>query len=376
MLVDSLIPHISPVGMLMLALKAGLLVALSNLLMAWLESTGPCRQKWFLLFCFLGLLIMPLNALLPQSGQEQYRWALALVPQGGDAASASVATALLAVAAIVYLTVAAWLMTRLLISISMTLGLIVNAQKRSLAAADGYKGLRRVSVLQSERDSGVFTWGFWRPVVVFPASSKQWNSEQRRFALAHEYAHIGAADWLWMLLARLVGILYWPLPGIKALQARLFLLMEVCADAAAVKALNREPARDCRVDYARFLLQQQGAPKALASLAFCQRSELAARFEYLFGDSVNGQRIHAVLLAVLLYCSSMLALLTVQPTYINLPDATAMSEPTPATLPASYFSIHQPERRFVVEWVGYERPSEIPLPGAPPGIKSDSDPPD
>jgi beta-lactamase regulating signal transducer with metallopeptidase domain len=71
-------------------------------------------------------------------------------------------------------------------------------------------GLKRRVRLKSHREVAVpFTWGFFRPVILFPAGHEQWTQDQRFSALVHEVSHIKRADFLVMLLVRVSRAAFW-----------------------------------------------------------------------------------------------------------------------------------------------------------------------
>lgn len=68
-----------------------------------------------------------------------------------------------------------------------------------------------------------FTWGAWRPVVIFPEAAAGWTMQRRRLVLLHELGHVQRLDWLTQTLGTLACALYWfnPLAWLAARQLRL-----------------------------------------------------------------------------------------------------------------------------------------------------------
>jgi DUF4097 and DUF4098 domain-containing protein YvlB len=66
------------------------------------------------------------------------------------------------------------------------------------------------------------TWGWIRPVVLFPSDAIGWPTDRRRAALQHELAHVARFDYLTQLLAQLTCALFWfhPLAWIAARRMR------------------------------------------------------------------------------------------------------------------------------------------------------------
>jgi D-alanyl-D-alanine endopeptidase (penicillin-binding protein 7) len=69
---------------------------------------------------------------------------------------------------------------------------------------------RRVEVLASPGLAAPIAFGFLRPVIVVPASfADDFDTRQQEAMLAHEVAHLAAADPAWQLLADLAAVLLW-----------------------------------------------------------------------------------------------------------------------------------------------------------------------
>jgi len=68
---------------------------------------------------------------------------------------------------------------------------------------------RRVDVLQAEADTMPMTFGVFRPAVLMPAGSADWDAERRRLVLLHELAHVRRGDPASHLLARFALALHW-----------------------------------------------------------------------------------------------------------------------------------------------------------------------
>ncbi len=68
-----------------------------------------------------------------------------------------------------------------------------------------------------------FTWGAWRPVVIFPETVEKWTPTRRRLVLLHELGHVKRHDWATQTLGALACALYWfnPLAWLAVRQLRL-----------------------------------------------------------------------------------------------------------------------------------------------------------
>ena len=65
-------------------------------------------------------------------------------------------------------------------------------------------------------------WGVLRPVVVLPASARQWTAPRLRTVLLHELVHVERRDLVAQFLGQAVCCLYWihPLAWLAARQLR------------------------------------------------------------------------------------------------------------------------------------------------------------
>ena len=68
---------------------------------------------------------------------------------------------------------------------------------------------RQLRLLRSDHESVPVTWGWLRPRLVMPASSRDWQPDRVRAVLGHELAHIHRRDWIVQLCARAACIVYW-----------------------------------------------------------------------------------------------------------------------------------------------------------------------
>jgi hypothetical protein len=73
------------------------------------------------------------------------------------------------------------------------------ALARDIARANGIR--RPITLLHSDHPSLLFTWGFWRPIVVLPRDASEWSLERAHIVLCHELAHVRRGDWLALLTA-------------------------------------------------------------------------------------------------------------------------------------------------------------------------------
>jgi bla regulator protein BlaR1 len=148
-----------------------------------------------------------------------------------------------------------------------------------LSGARRILGIRQPIRLLISSDVRVpMTWGFFRPVVVFPANAVEWSRGERRLALFHELAHVRNRDWVFIVAARFACALYWFHPGVWLIARGLRQDCELACDDRVLNAGVR------RSDYAELLckvaaaLQPPDVPAA-AELAFARRAGLRVRLD-------------------------------------------------------------------------------------------------
>ena len=117
----------------------------------------------------------------------------------------------------------------------------------SALAGPGWRGLverflalvplRREVRLRSHPEIAVpLTWGWRRPVVLFPEGAEAWSEEERSSALFHELSHIKRADFLVMLLVRTSLALYWWNPLCWIAYRELLEAQELACDELVLRA--------------------------------------------------------------------------------------------------------------------------------------------
>jgi len=77
----------------------------------------------------------------------------------------------------------------------------------SLAAECGVR--RSVEVLLHEDIAAPLTCGVWRPAILLPTESRNWDEAELHRALVHEFEHERRGDWAVQLAARAVCAGYW-----------------------------------------------------------------------------------------------------------------------------------------------------------------------
>lgn len=124
------------------------------------------------------------------------------------------------------------------------------------------------------------TIGFLRPVIAFPADAEDWDDEDIRRVLIHEYEHVRRGDWLVALAARLACSLYWFHPLAWLALRRLRFETERACDDAVVRADDAPAYAEQLLTLATRLLKTAAVPV----LSIAGRSELTARVSSILDD--------------------------------------------------------------------------------------------
>ncbi len=100
-----------------------------------------------------------------------------------------------------------------------------------------FVSLRREVRLKSHPEVLVpLTWGFRRPVVLFPDGAGDWTEDERSSALYHELSHIKRADFLAMLLVRAGLALFWWNPLCWIVYREILKEQEIACDELVLRA--------------------------------------------------------------------------------------------------------------------------------------------
>lgn len=146
--------------------------------------------------------------------------------------------------------------------------------------------LRRAVRLKSHPEVAVpLTWGWRRPVVLFPEGAEGWSEEERSSALFHELSHIKRADFLVMLLVRTSLALYWWNPLCWIAYRELLEAQELACDELVLRAGIKPSA------YAACLLafRRAAGPRwnpSAALLGIAGRSSFQVRLASILKDKV------------------------------------------------------------------------------------------
>jgi beta-lactamase regulating signal transducer with metallopeptidase domain/DUF4097 and DUF4098 domain-containing protein YvlB len=178
------------------------------------------------------------------------------------------------VALVVYLGVAAMLLLRLVLGLSVTLRLWFNATR--IPTQNLYEIPTGLCLRASARVSSPLTIG---SAILLPADYETWDQEKFRIVLAHERSHIRHCDFYLQALAGLYAALVWFSPLGWWLKRELADLAEAISDRAGI-----EQARS-RTSYAQILLEFAAAPRPAAlGVAMARPGSLSRRIERLLNE--------------------------------------------------------------------------------------------
>lgn len=225
-------------------------------------SIGPAIEA--------GGLIATLEAAEVREAAERARLGAGADGEGAGAADGASGRSLARIAWVVWLVGCALSLASLAIAALRLRRLVRTAApvrdpewRREAAALRHRLGLRGdIRLLSGEAVATPMTGGWWRPVILLPASAATWSPERRAVVLAHELTHVRRRDALRQLIRRAVLALYWfhPLAWITSRHATL--ASEKACD-EEVLALGARPS-----DYARHLLfLATGLPRGPRALA-------------------------------------------------------------------------------------------------------------
>jgi hypothetical protein len=104
---------------------------------------------------------------------------------------------------------------------------------RDAAPMPGFNG--RVRLMGPAGFASPMTYGWPRATILFPEAAREWPEGRLHAALAHEWAHVQRADWVWQCLALAVCAAQWFNPFAWMAAARLRAEAENAADDAVLR---------------------------------------------------------------------------------------------------------------------------------------------
>lgn len=126
--------------------------------------------------------------------------------------------------------------------------------------------------------SSPVTFGYFQPVVIFPASFTEFDENMQRAVACHEALHVKRRDWLWTLLDEVIRTLFWFHPAFHWLVGRIQLTRELMVDETAVRLLGtRKTYLQSLVEFVKRGSRASSLPAPL----FLKESQLSHRVRLL-----------------------------------------------------------------------------------------------
>lgn len=161
----------------------------------------------------------------------------------------------------------------LLLVLQLVLGLaILGWRQRRLVEAVGLQahcdqlcqlaGLRRrIQVRAGEAVGEPYTWGYWRPQLVVPATLCKLPAAAQQLVLLHEIGHVARRDWPVSILVRVVVAVFWFVPGLRRVYRHFAGLTEqACDDWVLAQGAARPQYAQMLTVMAASLRQRQALP--------------------------------------------------------------------------------------------------------------------
>ena len=185
---------------------------------------------------------------------------------------------------------------------------------------------RPVSVLQCSRISSPVTCGTIWPKILLPANADQWTTEQKKYVLLHEQAHIKRFDDIAQLFTQIICVINWFNPLVWFAFRQTVKEREKACDAYVVSGV------DTPSDYAYFLLEIAKGIKrfrlfAFSTLYMSRKSELEGRLLDILHSKTDASKFRY--LAGIITASVLVLILSIsslQPQEKSLENETIDSE--------------------------------------------------
>jgi ankyrin repeat protein len=201
---------------------------------------------------------------------------------------------------------------------------------RRLAARIGSEyGLRSVvHLLESRNPSVLVTWGVFQPRVVLPAGSAEWPEERAKIVLRHELAHIRRGDWILLMIAQTLRIVYWFNPLVWVVCRRLRLESEcACDDTVLSDDIEGHEYAAQLLDLAR-ILNRPGQSWS-AALTMARTSTIERRFSAMLNPGLNRYPVNRFALFSMVFVGLAITV-SLSAASIATPAAKPTVEPAPA----------------------------------------------
>lgn len=282
------------IWLLVVALKAGLLLALAAGGVVMLRRAAPAARHRAWTLGVAGALLMPaLCALLPTLPLAGVPAAFGARPElHGTAIAIGGAPTQVASPAWPSWLLGIWAAGTLAVALRLLVGM---GRARRLArttlpfAADDLRalGATPVDVRSGDAITSPMTVGVWRPRVLLPTAAASWPADRRRVVLLHELGHVQRRDVLVQVGAQLACALYWWNPLTWLAAARLRVEREHACDDLVLAAGVRPST------YAAELLavaRSGAAPRTAAAVADMATGALIAQRVHRILDAATVRR--------------------------------------------------------------------------------------
>ncbi|HYH09799.1 MAG TPA: M56 family metallopeptidase [Thermoanaerobaculia bacterium] len=284
--------------MLLTLLKASLVLAIAQLLVAALRNLSAATKHLLLTTGMAAFVVMPLVAYFAPAWTITYETARSAgVPAGrsvdvlaghepiGDRRTARAEAG---APVIVWGVVACALLARLAFSAWRLRAIVKSASAPSQRILD-LVGAHRVRVLLSDRVHVPMVWGLRTGTLLLPGAAEEWSDEELRATLVHELGHLQRLDYLSLALLNVVAALLWFHPQVWLARRRALAEGERACDDLVLRAGARAST------YASHLLHvARLAPHREplgAFLAMSRPSQLEGRMLAILSPSTNRQTI-------------------------------------------------------------------------------------
>jgi len=156
--------------------------------------------------------------------------------------------------------------------------------------------------VSNELESPV-VWGYRSPVILLPKGYERWSDDRLTRVLLHELAHVQRKDWLIKSVSKACCAVFWFVPMVWYVAAKIEWFAELCCDDIVVTTLS------CRAEYAEDLLVLSTVNEHSSwVLAFTRNSDLYLRIQHVLDGRFDRQRISAFKKVVNACCCCLLSL--------------------------------------------------------------------
>ena len=150
--------------------------------------------------------------------------------------------------------------------------------------------------------TGPITFGWFRPVIVFPDSFAELDAAMQKAVACHELLHVKRGDWFWNTIEELVRTVFWFHPAFYWLIGRIRLTREQVVDEQAVALLgSRKAYLHSLVEVARWKNSTASlpAPLFLRECQFSRRVRRLVQFQEVRMSKTKSTMFWSVCVALL-----------------------------------------------------------------------------